>query len=159
MVGVDVTGVTQRGWVDGPNVVQLCPPLLPVLFRECNEGEGGGVRSGHDYVTIVLVLEFIIKRGLGLTDASGQRDRGADITLFVQCSLKVDPSSLVLEFHFYGHGVKSAQGAVSITVDLGGASKKLSVLDQTHGVGHHPATAALAPDFEIVEFRMPTFRL
>ena len=89
----------------------------------------------------------------------GREIEGRISHFFVQCSLKVDPSSLVLEFHFYGHGVKSAQGAVSITVDLGGASKKLSVLDQTHGVGHHPATAALAPDFEIVEFRMPTFRL
>ena len=138
VVGVDVTSVTQRGRVDGPNVVQLCPSLLPVLFRECNEGEGGGVWSGHDYVTIVLMFEFIIKRSLGLTDASGQGDRGADITLFAQCSLKLDPSSLVLEFHFHGHGVESAQGAVSITVDLGGAAKKLSVLDHTHGVCQHP---------------------
>ena len=71
-------------------------------------------------------------------DASGQEDQGADVTLFAQCSLKVDPSSLALKFHFNGHGVKSAQGAVSSTVDLGGASKKLSILDQAHGVGHHP---------------------
>ena len=70
-------------------------------------------------------------------DASGQEDQGADVTLFAQCSLKVDPSSLALKFHFNGHGVKSAQGAVSSTVDLGGASKKLSILDQAHGVGHH----------------------
>ena len=75
--------------------------------------------------------------GLGFTDARGEGDGGADVTLFRQGALEVEPRTLIFELNFNRHGVVAAQSPVSIAVDLRGCPKKLSILDQTHGVGHH----------------------
>ena len=76
--------------------------------------------------------------GLGITDTGGERDGGADVALFAQCTLKVDPGPFVFEFYFHGHGVESAQFAIARAVNLGGAPKKLGIFHQAHCVGDDP---------------------
>ena len=136
-VGVVVAVVLHRSRINSPDVIQAGPPFLPVLFREGHEGEGGGVRSGHDNVTVILLLKFGVECGLSFADTSGEGDGGVDVTLFAHGALKVEPRTLVFKLNFNWHGVVAAQSPVSIAVDLRGCPKKLSILDQTHGVGHH----------------------
>ena len=125
--GFVVIGVAHRSRINGPNVVQPGPPLLSVPLCEGNEGEGGDVRSGHDYVSVILMLKLIVECGLGFVDAGWEGDRGADVALLTHGTLKVDPRPLKLDF--YWHGIVPAQSAVSIAVNFGGGSKKLSILD------------------------------
>ena len=75
--------------------------------------------------------------GLDFTDARGEGDGGADVTIFTQGALEVEPSTLVFKLNFNRHGVVATQSPVSTAVDLRGSPKKLSILDQTHGVGHY----------------------
>ena len=81
--------------------------------------------------------------GLDFTDARGEGDGGADVTFFAQGALEVEPSTLIFELNFNRHGVVATQSPVSTAVDLRGSPKKLSNLDQTHGVGHHTARRQL----------------
>ena len=128
-VGFVVIGVAHGSRINGPNVVQPGPPLLSVPLREGNEGEGGDVWAGHDYVSVILMLKLIVECGLGFVDAGWEGDRGADVALLTHGALKVDPRPFVFELDFYWHGIVPAQRAVSIAVNLGGGPKKLSILD------------------------------
>ena len=163
-VGVVVAVVPHRSRINSPDVIQAGPPFLPILFREGHEGEGGGVvRSGHDNVTVILLLKFGVECSLSFADTSGEGDGGVDVTLFAHGALKVEPCTLVFKLNFNWHGVVAAQSPVSIAVDLRGCPKKLSIIDQAHGVGTtgtvSAATVGSAPDFAMVAFQMPTFRL
>ena len=118
VVGVVVAVVPHRSRINSPDVIQAGPPLLPVLLREGNEGEGGGVWPGHDNVTLILLLKFGVECGLSFADTRGEGDGGADIALFAQGALKVEPSTLIFKLNFNRHGVVAAQSPVSIAVDL-----------------------------------------
>ena len=95
-VGVVVAIVPHRSQINSPDVIQASPPLFPVLLCEGNEGHGGGVRSGHDNVALILLLKFSMECGLGFTDARREGDGGADVTLFRQGALEVEPRTLII---------------------------------------------------------------